>query len=292
MDNEHPSNNFNQANSLALIDIIEVITVDNDNLEYFLQEEYDEEAYVDEVYIENINVEEQMDTNSNEDYYEDSTGNETDTDELIYSITNSENNVLNNDLEYNTSQEIESQDQEYNTSHEMESPTNDQSLEDNCVDLLDTDDGDAMTIIDYFKSTLSIVGKEYLSKINYIQTPQNRIMFPGYNEKVFVYLKNLISNKTLNDFMDTSKVYGMSKVHDLLRVCLPNIWLNDLIIQQYITLMIKNYNCNNVLAFSTHFFEIVVQFGFNGYIKRDIKEKNLLNYNKIIVPTHLHNNHW
>jgi len=298
MDNEHPSNNLNQSNSLGLIDVIEEMTVDNDNFEDFLQEEYDEEAYVDEVYIENINVEEQMDTNSNEDYYEDSSGNETDTDDLIYSITNSENNVLNNDLEYNTSQEIESQDQEYNTSHEMESPTNDQSLADNCVDLLDTDDEDdeddedAVTIIDYFEPTLSIIGKEYLSKINYIPTPQNRIMFPGYNEKVFVDLKNLISNKTLNDFLDTSKVNGLSKIPDLLRVCLPNVWLNDLIIQQYITLMIKNYNCNNVLALSTYFFEIVAKFGFNGYIKREIKGKNLLNYNKIIVPTHLGGNHW
>jgi len=360
MDNEHSSNNLNQANSLALIDVIEEMTVDNDNLENFLQEEYDEEAYVNEVYIENINVEEQMDTNSNEDYYinsfgyfkysetktsdlcvnntgntftsslnkiknnensvskelvndtkyeastshgnneiyknykrslsnheessnsdniSDFIGNETDTDDLIHSITNSENNVLNNDLEYNTS-------------HEMESPTNDQSLPNkyDSVSVIDSDDEDTST--EQLKPTLSIVGKEYLSKINYIQTPQNRTMFPGYNEKVFIELKNLISNKTLNDPVDTSMVYGISKVQDLLRVFLPNVWLNDLIIQQYINLLIKNCNSNNVLDFNTFFFEIVAQHGFNGYIKRYIKEINLLNYNKIIVPTHLDNNHW
>jgi len=346
MDNEHPSNNLNQDNSLALIDVIEEMTVDSDNLEDFLREEYDEEVYVDE----NINVEEQMDTNLNEDYYinssgyfkysetntsdlnensvseelvndkrslnnqeesnnsddiSDSIGNEMDIDDLIYSITNSENNDLeydtsqeieSQDQEYNLSQEIESQNQEYNTSHEMESPTNDKclTLPNNCKEIIivDSDEEDTSNgqLNQIARSTM--VSDENLSSINYIKKPQNWIMFPGYNKTIFKEIINFISNKILHDTLHTSKEYGTTQIDDLLKLLLPNVWLNDLIIQQYINLLIKNCNYNDVLAFNTYFFEIVEKFGFNGYIERHLKGKNLLDYNKIIVPTHLDNNHW
>ncbi|KAE9544107.1 hypothetical protein AGLY_001796 [Aphis glycines] len=254
MDNENLSNNLNQANSLELIEVIEEMTVDNDILENFLQEEYDEEIYVvDEVYIE-------------------------DNDLII-------------DQEFNLSPEIESQDQEYNTSHEMESPTNDQSLSNDCDTIkIDSDVEDINNV--QLEPKVSMVAEEGLSIIKYIETPPNRNIFPGYNETIFNELKNFISNKSPSDSVNPSRNCGISKFNDLLRLFIPHLWLNDLIIEQYILLLIRNCNNYNVLNLGSFLFNSIATHGFSGTVNMLLKKKSILDYDILVVPAHLDDTHW
>jgi len=255
MDNEHLSNNLNQANSLELIEVIEEMTVDNDILENFLQEEYYEEAYVvNEVYIED--------------------------DDLII------------DQEFNLSQEIEIEDQEYNTSHEMESPTNDQSLSNDDCGLIKIDSDVEDTSNEQLEPTVSVVAEEGLSIINYIETPSNRNMFPGYNETIFNELKNFISNKTPSELVNPSRDCGISKFNDLIRLFIPHLWLNDLIIEQYILLLIRNCNKYKVLNLGSFFFNNFASRGFSGSVETLLKKKSIVDYDILMVPAHLDDTHW
>ncbi|XP_027854386.1 sentrin-specific protease-like [Aphis gossypii] len=293
MDNEHLSNNLNQANSLELIEVIEEMTVDNDILENFLQEEYDEEVYVvDEVYIEDndLIIDQEFylspEIESQDQEYNASLEIESQDQEYNASLE-----IESQDQEYNASQEIESQDQEYNTSYEMESPTSDQSLSDDCCSPITISDVEDTSNVQ-LEPTLSMVAEEGLSIINYIETPPNRNMFPGYNETIFNELKNFISNKSPSDSVNPSRDCGVSKFYDLLRLCIPHLWLNDIIIEQYIKLLIRNCKKYKVLNLGSFLFNSIDIHGFSGTVQLLLKKKSILDYDIVVVPAHLDDTHW
>lgn len=127
------------------------------------------------------------------------------------------------------------------------------------------------------------------NKFEFIEKSDNNYQkFPGYNIQFFCTLKKFVLSKKLNEFLNRS--FGASTYKDLQLLLIPEAWLNDVIIQQYFNL-IKNHCNNNVFVFDSFFYDELNIYGMNGFMEKKIKNIDLINYSKILVPTHLYN-HW
>ncbi|XP_025206246.1 sentrin-specific protease 1-like, partial [Melanaphis sacchari] len=128
-----------------------------------------------------------------------------------------------------------------------------------------------------------------LNKIVFIPTPWPIKIFPGYNEEVLNKLKNFVANKTLQDLVHTNEnKLCPIRIDDLLRVFMPDNWLNDLVIQYYLELLI-NSSKNKILNLTSFFMESIKTH--NKVPEKCYKNKNIFSYDKIIVPV-FNNNHW
>lgn len=139
----------------------------------------------------------------------------------------------------------------------------------------------------------SKVSAETLSKIFFTETPRWDIIFPGFSDLNLLGLISHVSVRTLADVLYKRDNYCEAvTVFDIMRVFTPDSWLNDVIINFYINLLVKKSN-DKILGLSSFFFRGVANVGFIEYLKKTLKNTNVFEYKKIIIPTHLDNvNHW
>ncbi|CAH1732014.1 sentrin-specific protease 5-like [Aphis gossypii] len=128
-----------------------------------------------------------------------------------------------------------------------------------------------------------------LHKIKYINTPDVNILFPGYSKEILLGIIKHIADKTLNEGVSRNEEVT---INDLLKVFLPNVWLNDAVINTYFDLLVKQSK-DKVLAFNTHFFEQSTKQKFTNVVCKKLKNIKLFEYSKIIIPIHLAElKHW
>lgn len=127
-----------------------------------------------------------------------------------------------------------------------------------------------------------------LNKINYIETPHINKLFPGYSVSILSGIKNYLGIRTPSDILYNTNNKETVTTNDILHVFLPNVWLNDEVINFYFDLLVKKSK-NKVLAFDSFFFKTVNNSGFNVYLNGVLKNIKIFEYNKIIIPADLSN---
>ncbi|KAE9535191.1 hypothetical protein AGLY_007924 [Aphis glycines] len=132
-----------------------------------------------------------------------------------------------------------------------------------------------------------------LHKVKYVNTPRVNILFPGYSKEILMRIVSHIAYKTPSEVVcrnenDKNNV----TINDLLKVLPPNVWLNDVIINMYIQLLVKQSK-DKVLAFSSYFFQLATKEKFTNDLYEKLKNIKLFEYSKIIIPIHLADlQHW
>ncbi|KAE9523690.1 hypothetical protein AGLY_015908 [Aphis glycines] len=129
----------------------------------------------------------------------------------------------------------------------------------------------------------------FLNVFKYIKTvDDNYTLFPGYNSNLFVEFRSLLLRKNVNEFVN--RRLGSCVLKDLYQVFLVNTWLNDIAMQHYFNLLGHKSN-NTIYVLSTYFYYDLEKLGIDGFTEKYLKNVRLLNYSKILIPTHL-GNHW
>ncbi|XP_027841229.2 sentrin-specific protease 1-like [Aphis gossypii] len=140
-----------------------------------------------------------------------------------------------------------------------------------------------------YPSDRRIAESLFVNIFNHINTVDyNNKIFPGYDLSLITEFKRDLVRKNVNAFLN--KKLGLCSVKDLYQVFLTDIWLNDLIVQHYFNLLGSKSN-NTIYVLSTYFFLDLKRHGIDGFTERYLKNVRLLNYSKVLVPTHL-GNHW
>ncbi|XP_026815956.1 uncharacterized protein LOC113555670 [Rhopalosiphum maidis] len=254
--------------------------------------------------------------------------NETDTDDVLYSIINIENEVLNHEEEYNMDRFVD-----YNYTSETERAANDKHVLmqvdnfindsqdtdeiDNCINdgqnmnekdknvmnnvkgidknlpifSVDDDDDDEYAEINKPKQS-KIFEAYHLNVIHYIESDRQDIIFPGYSKEIFTELFNFITNKTITDKLHSDRCCSCT-MGDLINVFFPKLWINDMLIEHYFRLLVKNCKDELIVSLDSLFIIIFKAKGFEvatNSIKGPIK--NVLDCDKVIIPTHVQGNHW
>jgi len=130
----------------------------------------------------------------------------------------------------------------------------------------------------------------FLNELKLIETVEsNNKIFPGYNPRLFLEFRHFLLKKNVNDFVNRRT--GACNLKELYPVIVQNAWLSDIIIQQYFNLLKKNCNDNNIFIGNTYFFIDLEKYGVDIFLERYLKDRDLLSYSKIVIPTHIVN-HW
>ncbi|KAL4103760.1 hypothetical protein QTP88_019101 [Uroleucon formosanum] len=116
--------------------------------------------------------------------------------------------------------------------------------------------------------------------------------FTYYHEEIFTKLIKFLSGKTVNyvvnPFMKTTNGYKLH-VKDLMTVLTTGTWLNDSIVQNYISLLIRH--CDRTLELNTDFLNCYRLRGYDSVYKW-FKNYDLNNFNRIVVPINPGKVHW
>ncbi|XP_060845207.1 sentrin-specific protease 1-like [Rhopalosiphum padi] len=155
------------------------------------------------------------------------------------------------------------------------------------IDLVSSDDENVVGT-----SLPEISKKMNLSRINYIQSDRQNIIFPGYNREIFAKLVNYISNKQNNDQLQCHHSFYCT-MGTLLRVFNPHLWMSDCTMEHYFSLLAKSCTDQLILSLPPVFFKDLVRGGFDKATNSMTATiKNVYAYDKLITPTYLEGNHW
>jgi sentrin-specific protease 1 len=128
-----------------------------------------------------------------------------------------------------------------------------------------------------------------LSRIKYIQSDRQNIIFPGYNIEVFRKLVNYISSKERGDLLQCDhSIY--CKMVNIYNVFSPHLWMPESIMEHYFRLLANSCSDQLVLSLEPFFFNNLLSDGFD--IATNSMKKNVYAYDKLIIPTFLEGNHW
>ncbi|XP_060845210.1 sentrin-specific protease 1-like [Rhopalosiphum padi] len=166
----------------------------------------------------------------------------------------------------------------------------DQQLILDVIELVSSDDE---SVVGTSKPAIPDINEKInLSRINYIQSNRQNIIFPGYNRQVFAELVNYISKKQKNDQLQCNHSFYCT-MGTLLRVFNPLLWMSDCTMEHYFSLLAKSCTDQLILSLPPVFFQDLVRGGFDKATKSmGATIKNLFFYDKVITPTHLEGNHW
>jgi sentrin-specific protease 1 len=166
----------------------------------------------------------------------------------------------------------------------------DQQLILDVIELVSSDDE---SVVGTSKPAIpEIYEKINLSRINYIESDHQNIIFPGYNREVFAELVNYISSKQKNDKLQCHHPIFCTMVN-LVSVFNPHLWMTDSSMEHYFSLLAKSCTDQLILSLAPIFFKDLVRGGFDKATKpMRATIKNIFSYDKVITPTHLEGNHW
>ncbi|XP_060845205.1 sentrin-specific protease 2-like [Rhopalosiphum padi] len=166
----------------------------------------------------------------------------------------------------------------------------DQQLILDVIELVSSDDE---SVVGTSKPAIpDIYEKINLSRIYYIQSDRQNIIFPGYNREVFAELVNYISSKKKNDKLQCHHSIFCT-MGNLLSVFNPYLWMTDSSLEHYFSLLAKSCRDQLILSLPPVFFKDLIRGGFDKAAKpMRATIKNIFAYDKVITPTHLEGNHW
>lgn len=132
-----------------------------------------------------------------------------------------------------------------------------------------------------------------LEKINYIEKPRSSEIFPNYSKEILLKIKSNLGNRTIKEVLYRCEIdKEIVLIEDVIKVIQPHVWLNDVVINFYIGLLVKQSE-NNVLAIESHIFQKVDMNGHSNYLYNNFKNIKVFDYSKIIIPIHLETiKHW
>ncbi|XP_060855944.1 uncharacterized protein LOC132933680 [Metopolophium dirhodum] len=130
-----------------------------------------------------------------------------------------------------------------------------------------------------------------LKAVRFIKN-QKRAFPTYYQTEIYTNLIQFLSYKTesdvVNSLIENTNGY-LLKVKDLMTLLTPKTWLNDSVIQNYISLLM-NY-CDKTKEMNTDFLTSYKEFGYNS-VYRWFKNIDLNNVNRLVVPINPGNIHW
>ncbi|KAL4148470.1 hypothetical protein QTP88_002704 [Uroleucon formosanum] len=134
---------------------------------------------------------------------------------------------------------------------------------------------------DIFLEKLELMKKE-LSKIE----PQKKNeIFPGYSTEIAESIALQMSS-SLNDYIVQGK--NIKKI-DLKTIYISNAWLNDEVINHYLSMIVER-DPTNIHTFDTFFYSKLSSQGYQS-VRRWSRKKDIFACKKMICPIHL-GNHW
>ncbi|XP_003241301.1 ubiquitin-like-specific protease 1 [Acyrthosiphon pisum] len=153
------------------------------------------------------------------------------------------------------------------------------------IDLCSSDDED----MNIGQLTYNPVVK--LDTIKLVKRPKNvKKILPKHRKKTEKTI-NFLTGQRENDVVNSNiKLNGYDlRMRDIITLLTPKSWLNDVIILNYISLLVRN--CEDTLIIST---DTWVDFGRRKHetVKRWAKKNNLYDYKKIVIPINPNKNHW
>ncbi|XP_060845209.1 sentrin-specific protease 1-like [Rhopalosiphum padi] len=155
------------------------------------------------------------------------------------------------------------------------------------IDLISSDDENVVGT-----SPPEIFEKMNFSRIHYIHSDRQIIIFPGYDIEVFTELVNCISKKKKNDKLQCQHSIFCT-IGNLLNVFNPHLWMTESLMEHYFSLLAKSCSDQLVLSLEPVFFKDLIRGGFDKATKSmRATIKNVYAYDKLITPTYLEGNHW
>jgi len=130
-----------------------------------------------------------------------------------------------------------------------------------------------------------------LDNITLIKRPKNvKKILPMHKKKTEITLEYLTGQRE-NDVVNSNiKLNGyVLHMRDLVRLLTPKSWLNDVIILNYISLLVQNSEETLVIPTDTW-----VDFRRRKHetVKRWTKNNNLYDFKRIVIPINPNSNHW
>lgn len=182
----------------------------------------------------------------------------------------------------------------------MASDTNEQNSSNNENEAVVTDVTDIIEISDDDENTRQLEWQytfgnpvANLTGIEVYRNPRNVTnIFPRHRSKM-VSIITFLTGKRVNDIVNPhiKQDHGYKlHVRDLLRLLKANVWLNDVIIMNCFSLLIKNRN--HIVELEP---DIVLGFNRNNnpeIIKHWKNKNSSKNYNHVITPINSHKTHW
>jgi len=167
----------------------------------------------------------------------------------------------------------------------------DNEKQNNVIDFIDISDEDENN----GQETSHISPIVNLTSVHKLQRAKNvKKILPLFKKKINFNIKFLNKKQTsehVNPEIKSSNGYQL-RMGDLLLLITPNTWLNDNIIQNYISLLISNCD-QNILELNTDFLISYKRHGYK-FIYKWFKTKypSLNNYKRIVIPINPNMNHW
>ncbi|CAI6373185.1 unnamed protein product [Macrosiphum euphorbiae] len=153
------------------------------------------------------------------------------------------------------------------------------------INLCDSDDED--TNIDQLAYNPVV----NLNSIKLVKRPKNvKKILPKHRKKTEKTI-NFLEGQRVNDYVSSrSKLNGYTlHMRDLITLLTPKSWLNDVIILNYLSLLVNN--CEETLIITT---DTWVDFGRRkeSTVMKWTKSNNLYNFKRIVIPINPNKNHW
>ncbi|XP_060859586.1 uncharacterized protein LOC132936824 [Metopolophium dirhodum] len=160
-----------------------------------------------------------------------------------------------------------------------------ESVQANTIDLCSSDDED----MNIDQSANNPVVK--LDGIKLIKRPKNvKKILPKHRKKTEKTL-DFLTGQRENDLVNSNVKLNGYELHmrDIIKLLTPKSWLNDVIIMNYISLLVKN--CEDTLVIST---DTWIDFGRRKHetVMRWANKNNLYDFKRIVIPINPNQNHW
>lgn len=114
-------------------------------------------------------------------------------------------------------------------------------------------------------------------------------IFPGYSEELCYWIYKQIIGREPENMIKSIGEYCV-KVKDSLSVCIPLTWLNDNIINQYMSLIV-NRSKGKIFAFDTFTFPDYLEHGYSDRTCRWTSKVDIFSKRSLLVPI-FNSRHW
>jgi len=130
-----------------------------------------------------------------------------------------------------------------------------------------------------------------LDNIKLVKRPKNvKKILPMHRKKTEKTI-NFLTGQRENDIINSNIKLNGYELHmrDIITLLTPKSWLNDVIILNYISLLVRN--CEDTLIITTDTWVDFKRKKYNTVMKWT-KQNNLFDFKRIVIPINPNNNHW